>query len=83
MNNSFNQRYTESVLYRQTIVNDVISTAIWSIAPSGTVTDQNDTGTDSTVMVSGLVSGTKYTLSVLVTCTSGQIFAPSVTIYGI
>lgn len=60
--------------YRQKIVGDTISSAVWAITPSGpTLGGQSDTTEQTTIQVSGLTLGTLYNLKVTVTCASGQI----------
>jgi hypothetical protein len=78
--NYFEQAETEKLAYRQTIAGDTITTATWTITPSATVTTQDTSADAATCLVSGLTAGTTYTLTVLMTCGSGQIVERSVTI---
>ena len=76
---NFEQTHAESVLYRQIVDADTITNSAWSIAPSAgtTVTLGTQTTTETNAMVSGLTSGTRYVLTVLVTLASGQILERS------
>jgi hypothetical protein len=78
--NYFEQSATEKLAYSQTISRDTITTAAWTITPSATLAPQATTTDTATCMVSGLTSGTTYTLTVLMTCGSGQIVERNVTI---
>ncbi|MGJ5817053.1 phage fiber-tail adaptor protein [Paludibaculum fermentans] len=78
--NYFTQADTEKLAYRQSIAGDTITNAAWTITPSATLAPQATTADTATCMVSGLTSGTTYTLTVLMTCGSGQIVERSVTI---
>lgn len=76
--NSWTQDPAEKLKYKQEIQGDAISTAAWTIAPSGpTIGTPVNTTTSTTVLVSGLTEGTTYTLNVHIICTSGQEFDPS------
>lgn len=73
--NSYDQRPTEQIAYRQVITDDKITNSMWSISPTGPTVELNSQSeTDTVAMVSGLQAGKKYTLSVLITTESGQIF---------
>ena len=74
----FFQHPGESKSYQQQIVNDTITSAVWSITPTGpTLSPYPTTANAATVLVSGLTLGENYTLMVTLDCGSGQIFTPS------
>ncbi len=78
MTNSFDQRPSEAILYRQPVVNDEITNATWTISPAGpTVSKQEQTATDTTALVSNLTANLRYVLTVLVHCASGQVIERS------
>lgn len=75
---SANQTAAEKLEYTCLIdptESDTVSSATWSITPSATVGSPTNSGNGSTVLVSGLTSGTRYTLAATLTGASTQIFA--------
>ena len=81
---SFDQDPSEVIAYSETVVGDPITSSLWSIAPTGpSVTLYNQNSTATIAMVSNVTSGVKYTLSVLVSCASGQVFDKHCIIRGI
>lgn len=73
--NAFEQHSTETIAYKQEVTQDPITSAIWTITPSGaTLTQVATTTTETTCMVSGMTAGKVYQLKVLITCESGQVF---------
>jgi len=76
--NFWTQDPNEKLKYKQEISGDVISTATWTISPTGpTLGTPVNTTTETTVLVSGLTEGVSYTVNVNIACTSGQVFDPS------
>ena len=70
---SYAQKSSESILYRQVVVGDTIVDALWTIAPSAAVSRISKSNKDTTAMVSGLTYGTTYVLTVTCRTLSGQI----------
>ena len=69
----FKQYDDESIIYRQSVTNDRMTNSTWSISPAGpAVVDKGRTDVDALAQVSGLSSGTTYTLKCLVVTVTGQ-----------
>lgn len=82
---SYRQDASEKILYRAEIVDDTISTATATIAPTGPTLGAITVGTPATtatLAVSGLTAGTRYVLEMLLTCASGQILQAECAITG-
>ena len=63
--------------------NDTIVGSLWSISPTGpTVSSSFDSGSSSTVFVSGVTLGVTYNLTVLITGTSTSVYAGLIEIDG-
>lgn len=75
---SVNQMPTEILDYTCSIdpsENDTVSAATWAITPSGpTISAATNSGPNSTIQLSVLTLGTKYTLSCQITGVSTQVF---------
>lgn len=71
----FLQKPTEKLLYEQRIEGDTVSSATWSIAPTGpTLTPQTPSGSIATVLVAGVTNGILYKLAVHIVAAGGQEF---------
>ena len=68
------QTSAETIHYKQPVIGDTLVTGTWSISPVGPlVTSVATTSSSTTCAVSGVVAGTLYTLTCLLTVTSGQV----------
>ena len=82
---AYRQDSSEKILYRAVIVDDTISSATAAIAPTGPTLGTVALGTPATtatLTVSGLTAGTRYILTVLCACASGQILQAECAITG-
>lgn len=71
--NLYSQTPNEIYHYRQPVVGDTIVSAVWSVSPSGpTISTVETTTTHTTCSLSDVVSGILYTITCLLTVTSGQ-----------
>ena len=69
------QKASETIHYKLPVVGDTITSAVWSISPSGpTVTTVATTSTYSVCAISGTTSGVVYALKCMLSVASGQIF---------
>jgi hypothetical protein len=80
----YKQHASENVPYRVQLSGDVLSSALWSITPSGPVISAPaNTSAASTVLVSQITAGTTYQLVVVVTGASGGKWERGVEIKGV
>ena len=76
--NFWKQIPTEKIKYKQKVSGAVILSASWTIGPTGpTLGTPVNTETDTEVLVSDLMEGMTYTLTVHLTCADGQEFNSS------
>jgi hypothetical protein len=80
----YKQHASENVPYRITLSGDTLSSALWSISPSGPVVSAPaNSAQTSTVLVSQITAGTTYQLVVVITGGSGGKWERSVEIKGV
>ena len=81
---TYEQHTTESRLFAVKITNDTISSAVWSVTPTGpTITAKTQTADTTMAMLSGVVLNTKYRVTVIVTTATSQVIERSCIVRGI